>query len=284
MQPDDIPIAEAAARAGFDCSNWPGLKNLISAVRAVNAPVSYPDRWTGPAAFNSRIYPDRWVADTHRQRKGVTQAYRDAETPTSVPAFGLTAQQIIDNIYGLTRGAPNPAVFTVRGSGSNRIPLGPSSGNKRANRGNQTSAPKRVKTENRPAPSRPGFTRDNFIDLTGDDPITYAPTRRQQNRVGSTNTTRRIPSARQRRDRQRVVQERVTHRETVGILAKIASKLRASAHALDVDRDTLRKRWDTDNFLQEQHITDHLSDLNRFFTQAEEGIRDALRVIENKLL
>ncbi len=43
----DVPIAEAAAKAGFDCGNWTKLKSLIDAVRAVNAPVTYPDRWTG---------------------------------------------------------------------------------------------------------------------------------------------------------------------------------------------------------------------------------------------
>lgn len=45
----DVPIAEAAAKAGFDCSYWPKLKSLIDAVRAVNATVSYPDRWNGRA-------------------------------------------------------------------------------------------------------------------------------------------------------------------------------------------------------------------------------------------
>lgn len=45
----DVPIAEAAANAGFDCGNWAKLKSLIDAVRAVNAPVSYPDRWNGKA-------------------------------------------------------------------------------------------------------------------------------------------------------------------------------------------------------------------------------------------
>ncbi len=56
----DIPIAEAAAKAGFDCGNWAKLKGLITAVRAVNAPTSYPDRWNGKAQFmrtTSLIYP-----------------------------------------------------------------------------------------------------------------------------------------------------------------------------------------------------------------------------------
>jgi len=47
LAPEDVPIAEAAAKAGFDCSNWLKLKGLINAVRAVKAPVTYPDRWNG---------------------------------------------------------------------------------------------------------------------------------------------------------------------------------------------------------------------------------------------
>lgn len=74
------------------------------------------------------------------------------------------------------------------------------------------------------------------------------------------------------------------HRESVGLLAKIASKLRASAHTLDVDRETLRQRWEVDTVLQLQRTTDNLADLNGCFTMAENGIHSALEVIEQRLL
>ena len=43
LDPNDVPIVEAAAKAGFDCSSWPNLNGLITAVRTVFRPVSYPD-------------------------------------------------------------------------------------------------------------------------------------------------------------------------------------------------------------------------------------------------
>ena len=74
------------------------------------------------------------------------------------------------------------------------------------------------------------------------------------------------------------------YRESLGTLAKIASKLRASVHAIAVDRETLRQRWEVDEHLQLQRITDNLVDLNDCFTSAEEGIHGALEVIEKRLL
>ena len=73
-------------------------------------------------------------------------------------------------------------------------------------------------------------------------------------------------------------------RETTVIFAKIASKLRASGHAVDVDRDTLRERWNVDAHLQTQRVTDHLQELNECFTRVEDAIGDALSVIEGHLL
>lgn len=73
-------------------------------------------------------------------------------------------------------------------------------------------------------------------------------------------------------------------RDTFAMIARIASKLRASAYALAVDRDTLRQRWEVDEDLQLQTVTDHFIDLNEYFCTAEDGIRDALDVIERRLL
>ena len=74
------------------------------------------------------------------------------------------------------------------------------------------------------------------------------------------------------------------HGESLGTLAKIASKLRASAHALDTDRENLRRCWEADEALQVQHVTDHLAELNGYFSATENGIFAALDVIEKTLL
>ena len=291
MSPEDVPIAEAAANAGFDCSNWPKLYDLIKAVRAVNAPASYPDRWSGPAAFQSSIYPDRWRPDLMRQHKGVSQAYRAAATPPSVPAFVVSATQLVRNMNPNRAEVPRPSPQPFpKSTGSNRIPLGPVSGNKRpsASVNLHSSSPKRAKTE---APSSVGqdFSQENIIDLTqGDEePITYVRTRQRQHRnVSATanNIAGPSKSAGQRQARKERRASENVHKDTIGILARIASKLRAGAHAIDTDRDTLRQRWEMDEVLQHQHVTDQLAELNDYFTAAEDGIQDALRVIEDHLL
>ena len=74
------------------------------------------------------------------------------------------------------------------------------------------------------------------------------------------------------------------HGESLGALAKVASKLRASAHALDVDRETLRQCWEVDEMLQLQHVTDDLAQLNEYFTATENDLYAALDVIETRLL
>lgn len=74
------------------------------------------------------------------------------------------------------------------------------------------------------------------------------------------------------------------HGESLGTLAKIASKLRASAHALGMDRENLRQCWEVDEALQLQHVTDNLAELNEYFTTTENGIYAALDVIEKRLL
>ena len=58
----------------------------------------------------------------------------------------------------------------------------------------------------------------------------------------------------------------------------------ASQHALQVDRETLRNRWEVDEHLQFVHITDQLAELNKHFTLAEEAIENSLAVIEQQLL
>ena len=46
-----------------------------------------------PTSTSTQIYPDRWRPDLMRQHKGVSQAYRDAMTSPSVPAFVVGASQ-----------------------------------------------------------------------------------------------------------------------------------------------------------------------------------------------
>ena len=258
------------------------MKGLIDAVRAAIKPASYPDRWNGPAAYQSDIYPDHWRADRRREQKGVTQAYQDGIRSPCVPAFIVSARQLIENINSVSRGkcaAPTPA------TGTNNVALGPRGSKKR----NPdvidlvSSSPKRAKTE---LPSRP-----NIIDLTQEDVTTttkFVPTNLPL-RPALTEITNLGPNTKsslKRRKKKTRCSERKQdiHGESIGTLAKIASKLRASAHGLDLDRAALRQRWEVDEKLQLQHVTDRLAELNDYFTATENGIRAALEVIEKDLL
>lgn len=218
-----------------------------------------------------------------RQGKGLTQAYRDdvGRTP-SVPAFVVSAKQLIKDINSVPRGqrsARTPA------TGTNNVALGPRPSNKRNAEVIDllSSSPKRAKTDSAATPK--------VIDLTQDDEptkTTFIPTRRPSSRPALADITNRSTgprTAHRRRKFQPPLREQNAHGESISMLAKIASKLRASAHALVVDRDTLRRRWEADsNWLQLQHITDNLADLNECFARAENGIHGALEVIEKRLL
>ncbi len=269
MSTKDLHIVEAAAQAGFDCSSWAKLKRLLDAVHSATAPVTYPDRWTGSGAFKSDIYPSRWVAN-----------YKDADRPTSVPAFVTPSNEIIRKINDLThpQGTQRPS-FTA-GTGSNRQPLSERSSNKRtadAVAGQTPSRNKRTKTDATTSPAAPGSSQRNAIDLTSEVPtVSYQPTR---GRLHYRNISRIFNPRRRRVNREQLIQS-----ETTGIMAKIASKLRASQHALQIDRETLRNRWEVDGHLQLVHVTDQLAELNQHFTMAEEAIEESLAVIEHRLL
>ena len=233
-------IARARRYADPGNARRPKLKGLINAVRAIDKPTSYPDRWTGPAAFKSKIYPDHWKADYMRQRKGVSQAYRDGGITPSVPAFVVSAKQLIKNLDSITRGQHS---VRTPATGTNNVALGPRTSNKRNAEivDLLSSSPKRAKTE-------PPVT-SNVIDLTQDEEPTttrFIPTHRLPLRPALANITNHGagPKTSHKRKIQRLLREQDVHGESVSMLAKIASKLRASAHALDVDREALRRRWE----------------------------------------
>ena len=215
-----------------------------------------------------------------RARKGISQAYRDFGKYPSVPPFVISAKQRLNDSESISRGH-NPARPPARDTENS--PLRPRVSNKRNSDviGVLSSSPKRAKTEPSSTP--------NIVDLTQDDEpeSAFIPSRRPRPRPALADVTaNRISrkSSQRRRKTARFWQEQDIYRESLGALAKIASKLRASVHAIAVDRETLRQRWEVDEHLQLQHVTDHLVDLNECFTSAEIGIHDALEVIEKRLL
>ena len=215
-----------------------------------------------------------------RESRGVTDAYRDGVRSPSVPAFVVSAKQLIKNLNPTTRGQSSAG---TRATGANNVALGARATNKRSADliDLVSSSPKRAK------PEQP--TTRNVIDLTQDDEprTSFMPTRRLPLRPALANITNRgtapKPSQKRRRNT-RPTQAADIHGESLSILAKIASKLRASAHAVDVDRGNLRQCWEVDEMLQLQHVTDDLAQLNEYFTTTENAISAALDIIEARLL
>lgn len=215
-----------------------------------------------------------------RERRGVTQAYGDFGRTPSIPAFVVSAKQLVKNINSMARGQQSARTTAT---GTNNLALRPRASTKRTAdlTDHLSSSSKRAKTEP-PAAS-------DVIDLTQDEEPTpkLIASRRLPLQPVHANTMNRGPgpkNSQKRRKNPLHPQEQDSHLESLAILAKIASKLRASAHTLDVDRGTLRQRWEVDSGLQLQHVTDGLADLNECFTTAENGIHAALEVIEKRLL
>ncbi|KAG8528185.1 uncharacterized protein KY384_007102 [Bacidia gigantensis] len=313
LSSQDLRIAQAAADGGFDCSNWPKLRDLLIATKAAVQPTSgkskprYPDRYNGPAAFQSSIYPDYWRPDAVRPRKGVVESYRDAARTPSVPAFAKPAHQILGELSQATGGKRAGSPATVVGDSvlgfaknSNRIPLRPRSNNTKRPTGYFVdvvgSDPKRVKTE---TSSQRSFGNENapisadIIDLTQDQPThiktssSQLPSRAPSTRPGP--QVRPVPRARSgnhrnKAPRKRQVPQNVIRDDTSSILARCASKLRAAAHSMDMDRESLRERWEIDADLKLQSVTDDLGDLNAKFHECQETMVQATRIVEEKLL
>ena len=277
------------------------MSRLINAVKDAVQPVTYPDRYKGAAAYHSSIYPDRWVAETARAKKGVTHIYRNAEPPPSVPVFAKPAKQIIQEMNRLSRGpADAPTANLVSGTvykattSTNREPLKPPSNNKRTTPSYvdlTDSSPKRTKNEEPTQPTHRLTREDQIIDLTGGHHIQYVPTQRLPTRPALANITDRTVNSRHPGSRndfhnppQRPAPLDIIRDDTTAALTRCAARLRSAANSVDVDRDSLRERWEKDPGLQLQHVTDHLADLNSQFGEADQAIARALAIVENRLL
>ena len=295
----DFPIAEAAAKAGFDCGSWPKLKNLIDAVRKAEFP-SYPNRSSGPDAWTSPIYPDRYHAEQQRARKGVAQAYKEtdiAHRAATVPAFVVPAKQLIDNIRNGSRAV---ARFTPPSSGKrgheNFIDL-------------TQDSRKRLKTKEPSYSQGSNYARTpSYVDLTQDELVKTPEKKLATNRPALVDISNNIPrpgtvenSTRDRRKREReqryrhihTVQEKSNNvlnranenaQQTSDIIARIGSRLHATAADIDADRNVLRQLWEFDNELKDQGVTNDLAELNECFTRAEEAIMYGTAIIEERLL
>lgn len=286
LSPRDYSIADAAAKAGFNCRDWNKLKGLIGAVRTATQPaVRYPDRWTGPAAYQSPNYPDTWKpAEDIGQGRSLPRIYEEGGRSPSVPAFVIPAAQLIKDTtsYPDCR-ASNAAVAPH----SKRVPLGPRSVNKRTIDQPRSELPARKRARSEMPNFQNAANHIPVIDLTDDSPISqvqYVPSRPQQ----APPVTNKAMKNRRKRERQRqsslLGHQARSQRVTNITLSRVLDGLEGSAFQLDKDRDGLRQRWEVDTNLQLQTVTDHLGELNECFTRAEEAIAEGIAIVRERLL
>ncbi|KAL8996078.1 MAG: hypothetical protein Q9169_004317 [Polycauliona sp. 2 TL-2023] len=262
-------IAQAAFEAGFDCSDPDKLVHLLDAVVHANNRFGYPDRWDGPGAFQSTLYPDQWTAAhaTRQKRSGDARNYDDVERYPTVPAFAASAADILKDLKTRTKHT----------SGSNREPLGERSANSLNKR---PSAPlpdkpaKRVKTE-----------------VTGS--FAYVPNPATQN-TRARLTGHRVPPRPNAafRPMSRITrplgtipcQPDAVSVGTEALLKRVAAKIKMNVLSVNSHRDALRDRWDVDQHLKLHSITDYLRSVNDHFTQSEKALDAAVQVLERYIL
>lgn len=71
---------------------------------------------------------------------------------------------------------------------------------------------------------------------------------------------------------------------TSASLYKVLQTLRLSEANLEKDREILKERWELDTDLQLQTVTNDLQDLNGCFIRAKNAIREAIAIVEERLL
>jgi hypothetical protein len=298
-------IVRAAQRAGFDCSNFDNVIELVSAVRDAASDLSFANVY-GNSPIRRR---DHWEpADEHRARKGVLQAYRGARMFPSVPPFVISADQIIRNMDR----ANNTDHLGYPNFSENAMQIHPARKRMIGAIDYQAASSKKPKLEAANPSTIDGRT---VIDLTEETPVgtpvmcspTQLPTLRPAlsnitNRASqletlteNSSTRRQTPLApgnknskatkEENKEEQAMTKDELEQRNsTTNILQKIVTRLQNTEKSIDKDRDRLRNRWEMDTGLQVQTVTDSLSDLNECFARIEDGIRDALAIINERLL
>ena len=271
---------------------------LVNAVRDADAGSSYPDYYTGESMRESDYPPAR-------TRHHKIKPYQDLDNP-AVPAFTLTHDQLLRSMRqfgpgGGFMGYMGTHVVEMNYRQTQTINLY----NKRT-AGDKYWPPttKKLKTS---APQST-MTKDNMvIDLTQDDSLSSQnpPVLSMSNAPGgnviypfrhkmvsSTNPTRyppsseppllggrTLPRAQARADNR----ERETHLQTAKALDTISNILSVQLTQIANAREKLRKRWDMDQHLQLQTVTDDLVELNKRFGIIEDAETDAIHLIKNRL-
>ncbi|KAL8775576.1 MAG: hypothetical protein Q9209_000072 [Squamulea sp. 1 TL-2023] len=267
-------IAQAAYEAGFDCSKPDKLLHLVDAVATANNKFGYPDRWDGPAAFQSTIYPDHWTP-AHASRKAQASGfnkYEEYDRHPAVPAFAAPAADIVRNLKTQSKHA----------SGSNRQPLGERSEASINSMNKRLSAPlpdkptKRFKTE-----VSGSFT---YITTSSTHVTSIGQINPQLPARPMSSNTRRPLHRNIRRPGLTPHQPNAITQGTEALLKRVAAKIKTNVLSINAHRDGLRDRWDVDHHLKLNTITDYFRAVNEYFNESEKALDAAVQVVEKYIV
>lgn len=248
------------------------IKNLNSTASARN------DKTPVKFNFNRRL----------AGRPSVTKQAADKALRTPSNMLVIRSRSRVTTLTPGTRPGPltnNPQAICTAATGTNRQPLGLLSGNKRAAHGPAdlpSPAPKRFRIGDFGRRSQTG--QNVPTDLTANPPIASRAQVHPPPFQGLSKKARKKARARALLEPPPRIEEQTTQTETISTLARTASRLYASAADLDTNRGVLRQRWEIDDDLKDQHVTDVLGDLNGCLQRAEEAIRHGAAIIEDKVL
>lgn len=307
---EDIPIAEAAATAGFDISSWPKLNNLVNAVRSAALP-SQSNFWSVPAAWTLKVPPERLHAEQKRACKGVAQGYKDtdrAHQAATVPAFVVPAHELIDKTRRKTQEGDRVSSLGAKRGQSDVL--------------DAQNSHKRLKIETSSQTLGPNDTRiSSFVDLTQPEPakISAHANSTERTALGTiSNNVHRPPPGKhaakkqRKRERERKEEEKTRNQgnerqqhqyqqppivqesraandsnrrqQTAILITRVAARLHGIAAELDADRDTLRQQWEEDDGLKHPDVTRDLAELNDCFGHAQDAVIDGIAIIHQRLL
>lgn len=267
-------IAEAAAAAGFDVTDTNNLINLVHAIRAADRAI-YPDRYRGSGRYKSDLYPDHWVAAEMRQQR--MSENRDlAAQLASVPTFDVSAQRSLRKQLNYDAS-----------SGANREPLGAKMSNKRTADDftpRPTSKIRKIREDHTTVINSYQSTQRITIDLTQEEDAVDSSARSCSSHpaLGNLTNYQSMAPGRSGNNKQEVQQS--NRSATNSSLHKILDGLKQSEANIEKDREILKERWELDVDLQLQSVTDDLQILNECFLRAKNAIRDAIMIVEDRLL
>ncbi|MCJ1425081.1 hypothetical protein MMC29_002969 [Sticta canariensis] len=271
-------IAVAAAAAGFDVTDTDNLINLVHAIRDADRAI-YPDRYRGLGRYKSDLYPDHWVAAEMRQQR--MSEDRDLEAKlASVPTFDVSAQRSLRKQLNYDAS-----------SGANREPLGAKMSNKRTADDftpRPTSKMRKTREDHTTVIKSYQSTQRITIDLTQEEDAVDSSARPCSSHpaLGDLTNYQSMVPGRYGNNMQEVQQFRQQSIRTTtnSSLHRILDGLKQSEANIEKDREILKERWDVDVDLQLQSVTEDLQILNECFLRAKNAIREAITIVEDRLL